>query len=302
MPTNHTQRQVLFSVLAVMGAMVSIGFGASLAKTLFSSVGPLGTAAYRITVGAVILLVWFRPWRWMPSMAHWRRILPYGAMLALMNLLFYAALETLPVGVAIAVEFTGPLALAIFSSRRAIDFVWAALAVIGLVLLTPILSNDEPLDPTGVMLALAAGACWAAYIVLGRRASHLQPGQVTALGMTVAALLALPFGIAQAGTELLNPALLATGIFVGLLSSAIPYTLEMHALRYLPPKTFGVTVSVEPMFGAIGGAMILGEVLSLAQVLAIACIMAASAGCTATAMRQAKHQVKQSGKPTSNTT
>lgn len=288
MLANLTQRQVLLSVLAVMGAMLSIGFGASLAKTLFSSVGPLGTAAYRITTGAIILLIWFRPWRWVTTREHWRCILPYGAMLAMMNLLFYAALDTLPVGVAIAIEFTGPLALAIFSSRRAVDFLWAALAVIGLLLLTPILNNNEPLDPVGVALALAAGACWAAYIVLGRRASHLPAGQVTGLGMTMAAAMALPFGIAQAGSELLNPALLAIGLLVGLLSSAIPYTLEMHALRYLPTKTFGITVSVEPMFGAIAGAIILGEMLSITQVLAIACIMAASAGCTATAMRQAK--------------
>ncbi|UOD51143.1 EamA family transporter [Orrella daihaiensis] len=288
MPENTSQRQILFSVLAVMGAMLSIGFGASLAKTLFSSVGPLGTAAYRITTGAMILLIWFRPWRWVTSRADWQRILPYGAMLAMMNLLFYAALDTLPVGVAIAIEFTGPLALAIFSSRRAVDFLWAALAVLGLLLLTPVLSADQPLDPTGVVLALGAGAFWAAYIVLGRRASHLRAGQVTGLGMTAAAAMALPFGIAQAGAELLNPSLLATGLFVGLLSSAIPYTLEMHALRYLPTKTFGVTVSVEPMFGAIAGAIILSETLSLAQILAIGCIMAASAGCTATAMRQAK--------------
>lgn len=288
MPTDHTQRQVLLSVLAVMGAMLSIGFGASLAKTLFGSVGPLGTAAYRITTGAIILLIWFRPWRWVTSRTEWQRILPYGAMLALMNLLFYAALDRLPVGIAIAIEFTGPLTLAIFSSRRAVDFLWAALAFSGLLLLTPILSNDQPLDPLGVVLALAAGACWAAYIVLGRRASHLRPGQVTGLGMTIAAAIALPFGIGQAGTELLNPELLAIGIFVGLLSSAIPYTLEMHALRHLPAKTFGITVSVEPMFGAIAGAIILGEMLSIEQVLAIGCIMAASAGCTATAMRQSK--------------
>lgn len=288
MPANQTQRHILLSIIAVIGAMLSIGFGASLAKTLFSSVGPLGTAAYRVTVGALILLLWFRPWRWHTSRQDWARIAPYGVMLALMNLLFYASLETLPIGVAIAIEFTGPLALAIVSSRRAIDFLWAALAVLGLVLLTPILSNRTPLDPTGVMLALAAGACWAAYIVLGRRASHIRPGQATALGMTMAAAIALPFGMAQAGAELLNPTLLATGLFVGLLSSAIPYTLEMHALRYLPTKTFGITVSVEPMFGAIAGAIILGELLSLEQVLAIACIMAASAGCAVTAVRQAK--------------
>ena len=288
MPVPSTERQILLSAAAVVGAMLSIGFGASLAKTLFGSVGPWGTAAYRIATGAIILLIWFRPWRWITTGPDWRRILPYGLMLGLMNLLFYTALDTLPVGVAIAIEFTGPLALAIFSSRRAIDFLWALLAVVGLLLLTPILSNDQPLDPTGVLLALAAGACWAGYIVLGRRAAHLRPGQVTGLGMVVAAALALPFGVAQAGTELLNPALLATGVFVGLLSSAIPYTLEMHALRHLPTKTFGVTLSVEPMFGAIAGAIILGETLSLAQTMAIACILAASAGCTATALQQAK--------------
>jgi len=290
MLANPTQRQIVLSLLALIGAMLSLGFGASLAKTLFSSVGPLGTAAYRITIGAIILLLWFRPWRWLTTSADFKRILPYGLMLSLMNLFFYAALQTLPIGVAIAVEFTGPLALAIVTSRRKLDFAWAGLAVIGLVLLTPILNTRDALDPTGVALALAAGACWAGYIMLGRRASYLRPGQATGFGMLVAAVFALPFGIAQAGSALLDPSLLLTGVLVGLLSSAIPYTLEMHALRYLPTKTFGVVLSIEPMFGAIAAALVLGEIISMTQALAIACIMAASAGCTATAMRQAKHR------------
>lgn len=288
MRTSLPRQPSLAAVLAVVGAMLSLGIGASIAKTLFATLGPLGVSTYRICIGAIILWVWFRPWRWAIDRQGWQRVLPYGLSLAFMNLSFFKALETLPIGVAIAIEFTGPLALAIVSSRRTIDFVWAALAAAGLLLLSPLWHNNSELDPTGVAYALLAGAFWATYIVLGRRASHLRPGQATALGMGFAAIVSLPFGVVQAGAELLNPELILVGVAIGILSSALPYTLEMYALRRLPTGTFGVILSVEPAFGAVAGAIILGEMLSIPHSLAIGCIMAASAGCTATAMRQAR--------------
>jgi inner membrane transporter RhtA len=280
--------QILIAVFAVIGAMVSLGIGASVAKTLFVELGPLGVSAYRIGIGALILLVWFRPWRWRTDRQAWLRILPYGLSLALMNMAFFTAIQTLPIGVAIAIEFTGPLALSLFASKRAIDLIWVALAIVGLLLLSPLVNPDTSLDPKGVAFALLAGGFWASYIVMGRRASHLMPGQATALGMGVAAMIALPFGVAQAGLNLLDPGLLIAGLTIGILSSALPYTLEMFALRRLPIKTFGVILSIEPAFGAIAGAIILGEIMNHGQWLAIACIMAASAGCTATALRNAK--------------
>ena len=280
--------QILLAVFAVIGAMASLGIGASVAKTLFVELGPLGVSAYRIGIGALILLVWFRPWRWETDRQAWLQILPYGLSLALMNMAFFTAIQTLPIGVAIAIEFTGPLALALFASKKAIDLIWVAFAVVGLLLLSPLLGSDTALDPKGVAFALLAGGFWASYIVMGRRASHLRPGQATALGMGVAALIALPFGVDQAGLNLLDPRLLAAGLTIGILSSALPYTLEMFALRRLPIRTFGVILSIEPAFGAVAGAMILGEVTGHGQWLAIACIMVASAGCTATALRNAK--------------
>lgn len=289
MPTPSPRHQIASAILAVVGAMLSLGVGACVAKTLFGSLGPLGVSTYRICMGALVLMVWFRPWRWQTDGAAWRRILPYGLSLALMNLSFFMALKTLPIGVAIAIEFTGPLSLALLTSRRTVDFAWAGLAIAGLALLSPLLHDDTRLDPMGAAFALLAGGFWAAYIVLGRRASHLRPGQATALGIGFAALISLPFGVTQAGTALLDPALILAGVSVGVLSSAIPYTLEMYALRRLPTRTFGIVLSVEPALGAVAGAMILGEMLSTNQSLAIACIMAASAGCTATALRRAQN-------------
>lgn len=291
MTSQQSEHRIVLSVLALIAAMLSLGIGASLAKTLFDTVGPLGTAAYRILVGATILIVIFRPWRWRTKMAQWRQIAPYGLTLGLMNLFFYQALSTLPVGVAIAIEaiaieFAGPLLLATLTSRKPIDFLWVALAAAGLLLLSPLNQLNEDLDPAGVVFALAAGGCWAAYIVLGRRASRLPAGQVTSLGMLLAAALAMPFGVAQAGLSFLDPSLVVVGVLVGLLSSAIPYTLEMFALKHLQTKTFGVVLSIEPAFGALAAAMVLGEFLQAIQLGAILCIMAASAGCTLTAVRR----------------
>lgn len=293
MQPAESDHRIILSVFAVIGAMLSLGVGASLAKTLFEAVGPLGTAAYRIVVGAAILIAIFRPWRWHTTRDQWRQIAPYGLTLGLMNLFFYQALSTLPVGVAIAIEFTGPLLLATLTSRQPIDFLWVALALAGLLLLSPLNQLNEYLDPVGVFCALAAGACWAAYIVLGRRASRLPAGQVTSLGMLLAAALAVPVGVTQAGLSLLDPSLLIMGLLVGLLSSAIPYSLEMFALKHLQTKTFGVVLSIEPAFGALAAAIVLGELLQVVQLGAILCIMAASAGCTLTAVRQGYRDKKQ---------
>jgi inner membrane transporter RhtA len=267
-----------------MGSMASLCIGTSFAKALFPVVGAQGTTAYRIATGAVILLVIRRPWRLPLSSRDAGTIGLYGIALAALNLLFYMSLRTLPLGLAIALEFTGPLTLALALSRRIVDFVWIVFAVAGLLLLIPT-GHCAPLDPVGVAYAVGAGVCWAAYIVFGKRAGNLHGGQATSLGMTIAALIALPIGVAHAGAALLSPTIVFSGLIVGVLSSALPYSLEMLALKGLQKKTFGVLVSMEPAMGALAGGVILGEHLSAQQWLAIGSIIVASVGCATTARR-----------------
>ncbi|MGY8527327.1 EamA family transporter [Paracidovorax citrulli] len=273
----------MLAVLALMGSMASLCIGTSFAKSLFDAVGAQGTTALRVGFSALILLIVWRPWRWPLAGRDARAIALYGAALGMTNLLFYMSLRTVPLGLAIAIEFTGPLAVAVASSRRAVDFVWIALAVAGLLLLLPLRADAASLDPVGMGYALAAGVGWALYIIFGQRAGNAHGGQATSLGLLVAALVVWPFGVAHAGTAMFTPTLLLAGLAVGILSSAIPYSLEMVALKRLPRRTFGILLSMEPAMGALAGLVMLHETLSPAQWLAIGCIIAASIGATATA-------------------
>jgi inner membrane transporter RhtA len=204
-----------------------------------------------------------------------------------MNLSFYMAIARIPLAVAIAIEFTGPLVLAIVSSRRALDFVWIGFAVLGLGLLLPLDGRASGLDLLGVAYALGAGVCWALYIITGKRAGNVHGGQATSLGLLVATLVVLPVGFGQAATALLNPAWLGVGLAVGILSSAVPYSLEMVALKRLRQETFGILLSLEPAVGAVAAWIILGERLTPLQSLAIACIVVASVGSAKGANRDA---------------
>ncbi|WP_420868292.1 EamA family transporter [Cupriavidus oxalaticus] len=262
--------------------MASLCVGTSFAKHLFDALGAQGTTALRVSFSALILLCVWRPWRIPLSRANALAIALYGAALGATNLLFYMSLRTVPLGLAIAIEFTGPLAVAVLSSRRAIDFLWIACAVTGLLLLLPMGEAAGTLDPVGIGYALAAGVGWALYIVFGQRAGNAHGGQATSLGLTMAALVVLPFGVAHAGSALLSPPLLLAGLAVGVLSSAIPYSLEMVALKRLHRRTFGILLSMEPAMGALAGLVFLHEQLSPLQWLAIASIITASVGCTAT--------------------
>jgi inner membrane transporter RhtA len=200
-----------------------------------------------------------------------------------MNLLFYSSLQTIPLGVAVALEFTGPLGVAIADSHRPVDFAWIALCVLGLLLLLPFGGAQAPLQPLGIVYALGAGFCWAMYIVYGRRAGAEHGGQTTALGMLVGAIVVVPAGIAHVGSALFAPALLPVAAAVALLSSALPYSMEMYAMTRLPPKTFGVLMSLDPALAALFGLWLLGERLTWIQWSAIACVILASAGSAATA-------------------
>lgn len=286
--SEHPFRDVWLPVLALMTAIISLCIGTSFAKTLFAAVGAQGTTAYRITVGAIILTLWFRPWRWPLNQSNAVKILRYGIVLGLMNLLFYMSLKTLPLGIAIAIEFTGPLLLSVFNSRRALDFFWVIIAGAGLLLLIPAGEQATHLDPVGVAYALGASVFWVLYIIYGKSAGSLPKGQAVSLGMITAAVLIIPFGVVEAGTKLLDPSLLLAGLGIGVLASALPYSLEMIALRKLPYKTFGVMLSMEPAIGAIAAAIILNEQLTMFQTLAIACIVTASAGSAATAGRSSQ--------------
>jgi len=266
---------------ALLAAMGSIQFGAATAQRLFPIVGAQGATALRVTLAAIMLLAVRRPSLKGLSPAQIRAIVLYGASLGAMNLLFYLALRTIPLGVAVAVEFIGPLAVVAASHRGKMDILWLVLAATGLVALTPF-AGGARLDPTGLLLVLGAAFFWALYILFGRKAGEAGPGVATAIGMAVAALVVAPFGLAHAGMSLFSPALLPLALAVAVLSSALPYSLEMVALTRLPKSTFGTLMSVEPAVAAVFGWLLLGQRLSLRQEAAIACIIAASAGATVT--------------------
>lgn len=271
------------AVALVVVAMTSVQAGAAIAKKLFPVVGSTGATALRLLIAAVILAAVLRPWRVRMGAAAWRSVLVYGIALAGLNGLFYAALRTVPLGIATALEFTGPLLVAVLASRRPLDFAWIGLAVGGLLLLLPLGATRAALDPVGVAYALGAGVCWALYIVFGQKAGADHGVQVTALGVAIAAVCVLPFGIAEAGTALLDPALLPLAVGVAVLATALPYSLEMIGLSRLPQKTFGTLMSLEPAIGALSGLVLLNEHLVPVQWLAIGAIIAASAGTAATA-------------------
>jgi inner membrane transporter RhtA len=269
-------------IAALLGAMVSIQIGAAFAKGLFPLVGAQGTTALRLVVGALMLAAVLRPWRVRPSRAVWPWLIAYGVTLAALNLLFYAALETIPLGIAVALEFTGPLLVATLSSRRGSDFAWVALAVAGIVLLSPLVHSRQALDPTGVMLALAAGGFWALYIVFAQKAGAELGGQTTAYGLAIAAVLALPFGVAEAGPALVAPSILAGALLVGLFSSALPFWLEMVALTRMSARLYGTLTCLEPALGALAGFLFLHEILTGLQCLGVAAVIAAAFGATMT--------------------
>ena len=271
---------VMLPVLLLLVAMFSIQLGASLAKSLFPVVGALGATSLRLGFGTLLLWLVLRPWRMPWRTLPWKMLLGYGVSLGVMNTLFYLALQTVPLGIAIALEFTGPLGLALLGSRRPRDVAWVALAVAGLLLLVPWSSQQAALDPLGVAYALGAGLCWALYIVFGQKAGADHGPQAVALGATIAALVAVPWGVLESGMDLLAPALLPMGLGVAVLSMALPYSLEMIALTRLPTSTFGMLMSLEPAIGALCGFVFLHEHLGILQWLAILAVVIASAGAT----------------------
>lgn len=272
---------------ALLLSMLSIQGGAAFAKTLFPTLGAAGTTALRVTLAAALLSLIFRPRLRDLTVEAWRAVLPYGAGLGLMNLAFYLSLTRLPLGLAVTLEFVGPLVLSLALSRRAADFAWVGLAALGIVLIAPHGGKGGGLDPLGAALALTAGALWAGYILAGGAVGRRVPGVTGVVaGMIVASVVTLPFGIVQAGPDLLAPSALVVGLAVAVLSSALPYSLEMAALRALPARVFGVLMSLEPALAALSGLLFLSERLTLSQWLAMGCVIAASVGISLGGGRQ----------------
>jgi inner membrane transporter RhtA len=279
---------VAWPVAILVAAMCCFQVGASIAKTLFPLVGAAGTTALRTGLASLLLIVVWRPWRARLSGAQARDIVVYGTSLGVMNLSFYNAIKLIPLGIGVALEFTGPLAVAVMGSRRPLDFLWIALAALGLLALLPIGAGSASVAPAGILLALLAGLCWALYIVYGRRAGAAHGGQTTALGMVVAATFTVPIGIAAAGPQLFSPYVLSFGLVLAVVSSALPYSLEMIAMPRIPARTVGVLMSLEPAVAAVFALLLLDERLSLLQWAAIASIMVASAGSAATHVEPAR--------------
>jgi len=265
----------------VVGAAASVQFGGALAKTLFDDLGPGGTVLLRTLFAAIVLGALWRPRPAAHSRGELALAAGFGVSLACMNLAFYESLDRIPLGVAVTLEFVGPLSVAVAGSRRALDLLWVGLATAGILLLADFTGGA---DTGGILLALLAGAFWAAYILLGARVGRaFSGGSGLALAMAVAAALLVPVGVADGGADLLDPGPLALGAAVAMLSSAIPYSLELEALRRLPSRVFGVLMSLSPAVAATAGFIVLGEVLGARELIAIALVVFASAGAARTA-------------------
>lgn len=292
MPGLSRKTSVWMPVAVILIAMLSIQSGASLAKSLFPLVGAPGVTALRIALGTLILVVIFKPWRLRFKKEQRLPLLFYGLALGGMNYMFYLSIQTIPLGIAVALEFTGPLAVALFSSRRPVDFIWVILAVLGLWFLLPLGQDVAQIDLTGAALALGAGACWAVYILTGQRAGEEHGPATVALGSLIAAIIFVPIGMAQATESIWQWSILPVGLAVAILSTALPYSLEMIALTRLPTRIFGTLMSMEPALAAISGMVFLGETLTFTQTLALCSIIAASMGSTLTMRPEPKvHKV-----------
>lgn len=274
----------LSPVWLVVGAIVSVQVGASFAKSLFELAPPTAIAWLRMAVAAAVLMLLARPRLSGRSWAEWRVVIGYGIALATMNWAIYMSFSRIPIGLAVTIEFLGPLAVALLGSRRWLDLAWVALAGIGVALLGVF---PVTVDWIGVGFALLAAAGWAAYILLGRRTGASWSGVTgVSVGAMLGAVIFLVPGVLSGGTDLLQPRVLLLGAAVGILSSVIPYGLEMVALRSISPGIFGILMSLEPAVAALAALLILGEQLSWVEIVAMGCVIVASAGATRTLGRQ----------------
>jgi inner membrane transporter RhtA len=275
------------AVLAVLLAIVSFQGGAAIAKGIFPVLGAAATSSLRIVLSAIILVAFNRPNLRDLTTAQWKAVILYGLTLGAMNIIFYMAIARIPLGLGVTLEFMGPLVLALTGSKRPVDFLWVLLAAAGIALIAPWSNNG--IDMIGILLALLAGALWAAYILLGGHISKIMDGgKAVTIGMIFASLLVLPIAIGNGLLIHFTSAMLLPGLALALLSSAVPFTLEMHAMRKIPAKTFSILMSLEPAVAAFSGLLFLHEYLSFYEWLAVAFIIVASAGATLTGKKTAQ--------------
>ena len=280
----HLQALILLFI-----AMVSMQSSGALAKVLFEHFPVLTISAMRLLMGSLILAIIFRIWQVNFKQIKWSAIISYGVALAGMNALFYLSIERLPLGIAVSFEFIGPLSVALFHARQKFDFIWVGLAILGLVLLFPFDQATHRLDPIGIALALGAGACWALYIIAGQKPSGVSGNHTVCLGMFVGMLCLIPIALFSGmSATVFQPSNLIYFIALAILASALPFSLEMIALRNLSALSFGTLMSLEPAVAAFSGFIFLGEQLLWTQWLALATIISASIGCTMTVQRTKK--------------
>ena len=277
----HLQALVLLFI-----AMISMQSSGALAKTLFDQFPVITISAMRLLLGSLILAVIFKIWQVNFKQVKWSSIISYGIALAGMNALFYLSIHRIPLGIAVAFEFIGPLSVALFHARQKFDFIWVGLAVLGLVLLFPFDQAKQSLDPIGIAFALAAGACWALYIIAGQRPSGVSGNHTVCLGMFVGMLCLMPIALFSGmPLQVFEPSNLIYFIALAILASALPFSLEMIALRNLSALSFGTLMSLEPAIAAFSGFIFLNEQLLWTQWLALATIISASIGCTVTTQK-----------------
>ncbi len=279
--TTATWQRRALPFAALLVTIVSVQFGAAFSKQLFPVIGVERATFLRLALGALLLAPLLRPWRMRVGARDWPLLLAYSVALGGMNLCLYLAVQRIPLGIAVALEFIGPLGLAVLLSHRRIDLLWVALAVIGLLLLLPLRPHSEALSPLGVVFALSAAALWAAYSLLARRIGTLQGPGIIGLAMPIAALLVLPLAAVQPGTITVTPHLAIAALVMALFSSALPFSLEMIALTGMPIRVYGTFTSLEPACGTLMGLIVLRELPSGLQLAGIAAIVAASLGTAA---------------------
>lgn len=288
--TQSHFRVLLYPVALLLISMMSLQGGASLAKSMFPEVGAAGVAALRLGLSTIMLWLIFKPWRLSFERSQRNALLIYGLALGGMNFLFYQALKTVPLGTGVALEFIGPLSLALINSRKILDFLWVFIAISGLWLLLPLNSSTTYIDPIGAFFALAAGGCWAIYIIFGQRAGAEHGAATVAMGSLVASIVFVPTGMVFAEPGFWHWSVLPLALLLALLSNAIPYSLEMMALTRLPARIFGTLMSLEPAVAALSGFIFLTEHLVFSQFMGLVAVIIASAGSTLT-MRPRKNKL-----------
>ena len=290
--SHLNNRPHLLALILLLIAMISMQSSGALAKILIHQFPIMTISALRLLLGSLILAVIFKIWQINIQHIRWKAIISYGLALAGMNALFYLSIERIPLGIAVAFEFIGPLSVALFHARQKYDFIWVSLAILGLVLLFPFDQASQSLDPIGLAFALGAGACWALYIIAGQRPSGVSGNHTVCLGMFVGMLFLMPIALFLGmPAQVFEPSNLVYFIVLAVLASALPFSLEMMALRNLSALSFGTLMSLEPAIAALSGFVFLGEQLLWTQWLALAVIISASMGCTFTT-QQAKQQKK----------